>query len=172
MEIKCCISVLHWNSVSISSNRPVIEVHDYAWLSKEISCLANNYIICAWWLRKFMYIKWPRRTDLLLEIEFSEWKRHKHFQILVVFHQLKSRHLYYCHQFWWMGMRYMPQETCCSCCHQYQLVLWVDVPHCWQWGSVQTEWLFVGWDDFASLVLLVLKSLEEIRKYWYSNLHH
>jgi hypothetical protein len=26
----CCISVFHWDSVSISSDRMVIEVHDYA----------------------------------------------------------------------------------------------------------------------------------------------
>jgi hypothetical protein len=49
--------------------------------------------------------------------------------------------------------------------HQYQLALWADVPHCWQWYSLPTHWLVVGWDDFTSLVLLELKSLEEVNKY-------
>jgi hypothetical protein len=45
MMIECCISVFHWNSVSIPGDRLVIEVHDYAQFSKEIS--DNNHIICA-----------------------------------------------------------------------------------------------------------------------------
>jgi hypothetical protein len=36
LMIKCCISVFHWNSVSIPSDRMVIEVHDYAEISNEI----------------------------------------------------------------------------------------------------------------------------------------
>jgi hypothetical protein len=31
--------------------------------------------------------------------------------------------------------------------------------------SLPTQWLFVGWDDFSSLVLLELKGLEKVSKY-------
>jgi hypothetical protein len=46
--------------------------------------IANNHIICVWWLRTVINMKFPRRTYLFLEIELWEWKCHKHIPVLVV----------------------------------------------------------------------------------------
>jgi hypothetical protein len=82
---------------------------------------------------------------------------------------LYSRWLYYCHPFWWKGLRYMPQEWWCYW-YQYQLSLWADVPHGWQWCLLFITNSVVWWDDFASLFLLVLKGLYEVKKYSYFQL--
>jgi hypothetical protein len=37
----------------------------------------NNHIICAWWLRTVIYMKFSRITHLFLEIELWGWKCHK-----------------------------------------------------------------------------------------------
>jgi hypothetical protein len=68
-----------------------------------------------------------------------------------------TRWLYYCHPFWWMGQRYMPQDL--PPWHQNQLTNWADVPHGWRWGLVLTFNSMVEWEDFA-----ITKWFQEIKK--------
>jgi hypothetical protein len=109
--------------------------------------------------KKYIFVSWDWTLGVKMSQAYPSFSCSK-----FTTHCTPGGCLFYCHLFWWMGLRYMPQEWCC-CWHQYQVVLWADVPHCWQWDSLLTQWLVVGWDDFASLVLLDLKGLEEVNKY-------
>jgi hypothetical protein len=46
--------------------------------------VANNHIVCAWWLKIVIYMTCSRRTHMFLEIEFWEWKGNKHIPVFVV----------------------------------------------------------------------------------------
>jgi hypothetical protein len=45
---------------------------------------ANNHIICAWWLRTVIYMKFQRIRYLFAEVELYVWKCHKNIPVLVV----------------------------------------------------------------------------------------
>jgi hypothetical protein len=111
-------------------------------------------------------MKFPISIDLFLDIELWEWKCHKHIPVLVVVnlppivHQvvvLLSSVLMNGAKVYASRMMLLLAPVSASALSRCSFY--------WQLDSLLTQCVFVGWDDFASLVLLELKGLEEINKY-------
>jgi hypothetical protein len=133
--------------------------------------IANNHIICSWWLITIIHMKCPTQTCLFLEIELLEWKCHKHhpnfsYSKFTTHCTSGGYIIVICFDEWIWGIyvsRMMlllapvSASTLSRCSSWLTMILIILYQ--------LTQCLFIGWDEFSSLVLLELNDLQEVNKY-------
>jgi hypothetical protein len=115
-------------------------------------------------------MKWPKRTYLFLEVDIWEWKCQKHIPVLVVVN-LPPIVLQVVVLLSSVLMNGIIAEVYAS--RMMLLLTPVSTSALSRCSSLLTMRLttnsVVGWDDFGSLVLLLLNGLEEVNKYSFSS---